>query len=175
MIMTLYSYQFRRIRVAFEFDCSALILFKSSTLAFQRSNVNLKITNFTNFPWNAWRLWNFWYLTLNVEQIKGQKKALLCLVTKNYSLIVWSERVTELKVMKGTFQTEIAFSCVSKMKVVVYLSLLCSSDSIKYMLCTFSWKRNIKNLPWQTMTREVQTQDWEIFRNQHPNEEKRRN
>ena len=114
-------------------------------------------------------------LIFNVERWtnKGPKKALLCLVT-NYSLIVWSERVTELKVMKGTFQTEIAFSCVSKMKVVVYLSLLCSSDSIKYMLCTFSWKRNIKNLPWQTMTREVQTQDWEIYRHQHPNEEKKK-
>ena len=59
-------------------------------------------------------------LIFNVERWtnKGPKKALLCLVT-NYSLIVWSERVTELKVMKGTFQTEIAFSCVSKMKVVV--------------------------------------------------------
>ena len=116
-------------------------------------------------------LWNFWYLTLNVEQIKGAKK--LCSVWLRISLLLsGSERVTELK---GTFQTEIAFSCVSKMKVVVYLSLLCSSDSIKYMLCTFSWKRNIKNLPWQTMTREVQTQDWEIYRNQHPNKEKRRN
>ena len=59
-------------------------------------------------------------LIFNVERWtnKGPKKALLCLVT-NYSLIVWSERVTELKVMKGTFQTEIAFSFVSKMKVVV--------------------------------------------------------
>ena len=51
MIMTLYSNQFSRIRVAFEFP--ALILFKSSPLAFQRSNVNLNITNLTNFSWNA--------------------------------------------------------------------------------------------------------------------------
>ena len=105
---------------------------------------------------------------------KGLKKALLCLVT-NQSFIVWSERVTELKVMKGTFQTEIAFSFVSKMKVVVtslyFVHLILSNTCF----CTFSLKRNIKNLPWQTMTREVQTQDWEIYRNQHPNKEKRRN
>ena len=102
---------------------------------------------------------------------KGPKIALLCLVT-NQSFIVWSERVTELKVMKGTYKTEIALSFVSKMEVVVtsfydvhlILSNIC--------FCTFSLKRNIKNLPWQTMTREVQTQDWEIYRNQHPNKEK---
>ena len=86
-------------------------------------------------------------LIFNVERWtnKGPKKALLCLVT-NYSLIVWSERVTELKVMKGTFQTEIAFSCVSKMKVVVYLSLLCSSDSIKYMLLYFFMEKKYQKL-----------------------------
>ena len=112
------------------------------------------------------KLMKFWYLT-------WPKKALLCPVT-NQSFIVWSERVTELKVMEGTFQTEIAFSFVSKMKVVVtslyFVHLILSN----ICFCTFSLKRNIKNLPWQTMTREVQTQDWEIYRNQHPKEEKKK-
>ena len=116
MIMTLYSYQFRRIRVAFEFDCSVPILFKSSTLAFQRSNVNLKITNFTNFPWNAWRLWNFWYLTLNVEQIKGQKK--LCSVWLQTILLLSGLNGSQSsKWWKGLFRQKLPFPVSPKWRL----------------------------------------------------------